>query len=329
MKLKVGPKLETLIECAYRAKRPVLLEGSAGVGKSEIVKAAARKIGIDCTVLNLSIMEAPDLAGMPVIKDGRTTFAPPIILPMEGSGILFLDELNRAPPHVLAPCYQLLTERRLNSYLLPDGWLCVAAMNPSDDARYNVNDMDEALRSRFITVHVEPDVRHWLQWAQQAKVHRSVLEYVSATPKIFDSEKSSPRAWKYVSDFLSANEAEFNAANKGILLVALSGTVGDIHALALLKFMSQTPEDELPAADTIITNYNSVKPKINSWKKGGNTAVLDSLCNSLLIHLQDPQAKNDIQQNKRSQKNIGDFIKDLPGDLKVKMEKHCAWMKNI
>ena len=74
----------------------MLLEGPTGVGKSEIVRHVAQALAIETIVLDLSLLEPPDLVGLPVVRDGRTEYALPHVLPKEGAGILLLEELNRA-----------------------------------------------------------------------------------------------------------------------------------------------------------------------------------------------------------------------------------------
>jgi MoxR-like ATPase len=69
-------------------------------------------------------------------------------LPAAGDGILFLDELNAAPPLVQAACYQLVLDRRLGEYRLPDGWSIVAAGN-RETARAITHRMPSVLANRF------------------------------------------------------------------------------------------------------------------------------------------------------------------------------------
>ena len=57
----VGPRLERVLTIAYRARRAVLLEGPTGVGKSEIVRRVASDLGMETTILDLSLLEPPDL----------------------------------------------------------------------------------------------------------------------------------------------------------------------------------------------------------------------------------------------------------------------------
>ncbi len=126
----IGPRVVEVLELAYRARRPILLEGPTGIGKSQIVGEFTRSTGLDLVVLDLSLLEPPDLVGLPMIADGRTHYAQPAELPTTGHGVLMLEELNRAEIPVMQPALQLLSARRLHAYELPPGWICVAAINP-------------------------------------------------------------------------------------------------------------------------------------------------------------------------------------------------------
>src|SRR5262245_60229405 len=79
--IPIGPRVVEVLEVAYRARRPVLLEGPTGIGKSQIVGEFARTSGLDVVVLDLSLLEPPDLVGLPVIDGGRTHYASPAELP--------------------------------------------------------------------------------------------------------------------------------------------------------------------------------------------------------------------------------------------------------
>ena len=79
--LPIGPRVLELLEVAYRARRPVLLEGPTGIGKSQIAADLAKRLGLDYRVLDLSLLEPPDLVGLPVIENGRTRYASPSELP--------------------------------------------------------------------------------------------------------------------------------------------------------------------------------------------------------------------------------------------------------
>src|SRR5690242_9111634 len=106
-----GTPLIKFMEIVYRANLPVLVHGNHGIGKSVVMAQAAAALGIDFIVVDLSIMEPPDLTGIPhITPDGRTEYASPDFLPKPSTkGILMIEELNRSPRYLQAPCLQLLT----------------------------------------------------------------------------------------------------------------------------------------------------------------------------------------------------------------------------
>ena len=75
-------------------------------------------------------LDPVDLRGLPRIKADQTEWVPPKFLPTDGKGILFLDELTSAPQMTQAGCYQLVLDRKLGEYVLPEGWVVIAAGNP-------------------------------------------------------------------------------------------------------------------------------------------------------------------------------------------------------
>ncbi|MGB3969726.1 MAG: AAA family ATPase [Planctomycetota bacterium] len=198
--LPIGEPVLAVLTAAYRARRPVLLEGPTGIGKSQITAEFTARAGLEHRVLDLSLLEPPDLVGLPQLRDGRTHYAFPAELPTEGSGVLMLEELNRAEIPVMQPALQLLSARRLHAYELPPGWFCVAAINPEQDD-YQVNRLDPALRSRFLQVPVRADRGEWLRWAERANMHPVVQRLVREQEAVF--ETSAPRSWAYAGEVMA------------------------------------------------------------------------------------------------------------------------------
>ena len=310
MKLKAGPEIHSLLKLAYQANTPAILEGPHGVGKSELAVQAAKELGIQSIVLDLSMMEPPDLIGLPYQKNERTVYAPPNTLPTTGQGFLVLEELNRSEKYMRSPCLQLLTARRLNDYVLPPGWLPIAAINP-DGSGYDVQPLDPALLSRFIRVQIVPDVPTWLEWAQDNGIHDAVRQYVGEVPKIFDS--APPRSWTYVSNTLSAYENN-KEDDRRILLAAFEGLVGPVHAQALLKIY-QTGSSVTIDAEKVLKRYLAVKATIVGWAKAKKTDLLASHAHKMRVNLQKSDLCAEIARSKKMARNLRDFANDLPADL--------------
>ena len=113
---------------AFKVQRPLFLWGPPGIGKSELVENITRELGGHMIDLRLGQMEPTDIRGIPFYnKDiGKMDWAPPVELPDEELAsqypivVLFLDELNSAAPSVQSAAYQLILNRRIGKFRLPD-----------------------------------------------------------------------------------------------------------------------------------------------------------------------------------------------------------------
>jgi hypothetical protein len=180
-----------------------------------------------------------------------------------------------------------------------------------------VDELDEALLSRFVQVTVVPDQQHWLQWAEHNGVHQAVLNYVKADPTLFQEPNSNPRAWHYVSDVLHAAKREESARHT--LLVAISGLVGPRRAEAFLSSLEGT---EHPcSADEVLSEYGQHRDKVASWIERGRLDLVEITVRALMTYIQ-PQAEFDgVAAHRPSWRNLARFLWDLPGDLREKAER--------
>jgi hypothetical protein len=236
---------------AMTAQRiPTFLWGPPGIGKSSIVKQIAEAKGIGFIDLRLSLMDPTDLKGIPFYDkhEHHAVWAPPSFLPKEGSGVLFLDELNTAAPAVQASAYQLILDRKVGEYELPEGWAIVAAGNRESD-RGVVYKMPSPLANRFVHLEMEVHVQDWRDWAFQAGLDERIIAYIGYKQEdlfTFDatlSEKSfaTPRSWEFVHGLLQSG------MNEKLLLDAIGGAIGREQAVAFVSFakvMHRLPDIE-------------------------------------------------------------------------------------
>lgn len=321
-KVKVGRPLIELVKLCYRANRSVLFSGRHGVGKSELLKQSAREMGISFICRDLSLMEPLDLIGLPKAEGQRTIYLRPEFLPEDGRGLLVFEELNRCERYMRAPCLQLLTARTLNDYCLPTGWVPFAAINPSD-GEYETNNLDAALLSRFVQVHVVPDRDEWLEWARNAGIHASVIGYVESDPSVFDAAESNPRAWTYISDLLKA--AEDQQAPPQAFRSAVLGVIGNKRGAAFLRSLRQ-PERPL-TADEIVRSYDKLRQKVQRWIGEGRLDPVATSLRALLTALQPEVEYEAAKRSKAKCRNIGQFLADLPGDLQQSAKDFFAGRK--
>jgi MoxR-like ATPase len=306
-----GAPLLGVLELCWAARRPVLLKGGTGVGKSTILAEFARKKKIGFICRDLSLMEPPDLVGMPKLVGGRTRFFPPTFLPKDGKGLLVLEEINRAADYMRAPCLMLLTDRTLNDYHLPDGWLPMAAINPAEDG-YDAAELDPAVLTRFVQINVVADRDPWLDWARQNGVHGDVIAYVQSDPGVFDSPFSNPRSWVHVSDLLHAQRGL--RTDKALLRAAVAGCVGAERAAAFFGFLTNGVQP-LKAAD-VLSAYPSHRDELRGWVADGKLDVVEATLLNVQKRLQAATDFQAVRDDAPAWKHLGRFLADLPGDLR-------------
>ncbi|QBD79410.1 MoxR family ATPase [Ktedonosporobacter rubrisoli] len=177
-----------------------MIWGPPGIGKSSIVAQTARAFDMGIIDLRLSQLAPTDLRGLPVAEDGISRWYPPEFLPRDGKGILFLDELNLAPPAMQGMAQQLILDRRVGSYTVPPDWFIWAAGNRKED-RAAVFEMPAPLANRFIHLVVEPHFESFKSYALAQGIHEHILAFLSFRPALlheFDPQQPawpSPRTW--------------------------------------------------------------------------------------------------------------------------------------
>lgn len=181
-----------------------MIWGPPGIGKSSIVAQVARQHDFEFTDVRLSQLAPTDLRGLPVADAGVSKWYPPEFLPRGGKGIFFLDELNLAPPAMQGMAQQLILDRRVGSYEVPEGWFVWAAGNRKED-RASVFDMPAPLANRFLHLSVEPDFESFKAYALTANIHEQILAFLSFRSSLLhklDPHQPawpSPRSWEMAS----------------------------------------------------------------------------------------------------------------------------------
>ena len=190
-------------------KISTMIWGPPGIGKSSIVSQVAQHHKIDFVDVRLSQLAPTDLRGLPVAEDGISKWYPPEFLPRDGKGILFLDEINMAPPAMQGVAQQLILDRRVGSYVVPQGWHIWAAGNRKED-RATVFDMPAPLANRFLHLQVEPDFDSFKAYAQETDIHEQIIAFLSFRPsllhKLHPQQPAwpSPRSWEMASHLYKA-----------------------------------------------------------------------------------------------------------------------------
>jgi len=240
---------------AFKVKRPIFLWGPPGIGKSEVVAEITEELGGLMIDLRMAQMEPTDIRGIPFFNKelGKMDWAPPIDLPDEELAsqypivCLFLDEMNSAAPGVQAAGYQLILNRQVGKYKLPDNVVIVAAGNRESDKGVTYR-MPMPLANRFLHLEMRADFASWQNWAVNKGIHKDVVGYLSFAKQDlydFDSKSSSrafptPRRWCFVSDLLNDDDTDSDTLFN--LVAAAVGEGLAVKFMAHRKIAGQMPE---------------------------------------------------------------------------------------
>ena len=237
-------------------RRPIFGLGKGGIGKTEAIATLARELGVGYIDVRLLMYSEVDLKGIPYPDQSHTAtvWLQNNILPnpqRDGeAGILVLDEITSVSRSVRTAAYQLLNERRLGEYVLPDGWMIVCLGNGEDEGG-DFQGMEGNFANRCSIFHVVPELGAWKSWAYSAGVHYLVLAYVSWRPQhlhTFDPDResdllfASPRSWKAVSDILNLHPFNRDDTLNNLRILSNLGSVVGNQFLAFCKYREAAVE---------------------------------------------------------------------------------------
>ena len=296
--------------------RSVFIWGPPGVGKSTIVRQVATELNAKIKDVRLSLLDPTDLRGLPFLKDGEAVWARPEFLPhvdRDGEkGILFLDEINAAPPATQASAYQLTLDRQVGEYKLPDGWHVWCAGNRESDRAITYT-LPSPLKTRLVHLELIVDVDAWKAWAY-GKVDPRIIGFISfqnGSLFKFDPTKASrtfpcPRTWEMASQILGA----FDTEDDDFVREMLTGCVGEGAAAELLGFIKIAMG--LPTAEDIIEKENNFVPT--------DASQLYAICTSLVNYIVRKDPKGITPKLER----LIDYTMKLPEEFSVLTINECA-----
>ncbi len=243
------------IERAFNKKRPVFIWGPPGVGKSDVLQQIADDNNGLLIDLRMPLLDPTDLKGYPY-RDEETNdmkWATPAELPSKELAdkyetvYLFLDEMNAAPPSVQASAYQLVLNRRVGNYILPDNVVIAAAGNRDTDKGVTYR-MPSPLANRFLHLEIEVNHEDWQTWAIANDIIPDVIGYLAfAKQDLFDFDPKSssrsfatPRTWAFVSSMLE--DSDMNHDEEMDIVTGLVGEGMAIKFMNHKKNASKLPE---------------------------------------------------------------------------------------
>lgn len=327
--------LKEFLPYAFKANISVMVHGPHGIGKSQAIKQFAEEQGMEFIDRRLSQMESGDLLGLPDLSNGVTRFITPSWLPQDkkSKGILFLDEINRARRDVLQGVFQLVLDRQLGDYALPEGWHVVSAVNPNTDEYDVTNVFDKALMDRFLHVKLTPTVDEFIAYAQQRKdLEQNFVTFLQTREELIEDAKLR----EFPLDITPSRRSSVKAAQllalglpDHLIVEGVGGLVGQTNAIAYRTWLKENEIKPLTAKE-LMGPYEKIQERIEKYADARTgrhdilTASLDNLYNELeanVSKVKDKQVDNILTVLEKLPKDFSfGFIKRITMSSKKELQ---------
>ena len=228
-------------------RHAVLGLGAPGVGKSQIIKQIGDKYGYKVIDLRLAQMSEVEIGGLIYPNEDRTKtrwLSPEVLPDEERDGpktILLLDEITSCPKRVQVAAYQLILDRRVGQYKLPEGTFVIGLGNREDDDGVYIR-LAGPLADRFEILYIDVDFKVWKNdYAIPYGIHSYVLNYLNFKPTALHTQSANedsmifatPRSWERVSDILKKNSDLTNP----VVINKIAGNIGEAEAAQFAAFI--------------------------------------------------------------------------------------------
>jgi|TARA_R110000787_G_scaffold162673_1_gene276071 hypothetical protein len=261
-------------------RKPVLLRGRHGIGKSTVVYQFADKNNLEIVERRASQMTEGDLVGLPTIENNSTTFNPPdwFKAACDRPVVLFLDEVDRATLEVRQGIFELTDSRKLNGHNLHPDTLVFAAVNGGEHgSQYQVGEMDPAELDRWTVFDVEPTVEDWLSWASDASISPEIWNFINQNrthlehTDDYEPNKVYPsrRSWERLDQCLT--QAGLLEEASPALYTLTSAFVGFEAAVSFNDFI-QNYDRQVTTEDILVKGDFS---KVADFGINDHTAIID------------------------------------------------------
>jgi len=244
---------------------PIAILGPPGVGKSQIGAQVIEKYHLyfrPAQEIRLGDRDPIGLMGVPLPGTDenqptmwpRPDFFPPEILP-DGYdfSVMMMEEIDKAPPAMRNLGLQLLLDRRLGKWQLPDHCIILVFGNDAASRSGSTGGKNWAFQNRMIWLNMVPDLEDTLAWQQANEIHPYIGAFLQYMPeahhnldvKSKDDNFASPRSWAEVDNVLRM------ATTADIRRQMFVGTVGPV-GVAFSAFLKKA--ECLPDLDDVYSD---------------------------------------------------------------------------
>lgn len=334
------------VELVLSTEEVPLVVGESGIGKTALAKKLAKDNNWTLVTIDGNLLKEGEIGGLPTIEsyesrdvNGNKTEKKTTIYAVHNklreideeinagrSVLLFIDEINRCEHTVQQELMNLILNREINGYKLPEDVKILAAMNPSSkygsDFDYQVVDMDAAQENRFVWLNMEPDYNGWIKWAINAGIETKVIEFISTFPeylhKINDEDvRATPRSYERVSKTYKMYKEQQDTIPRSVFLNVIKGNVGKVIAEEFVSFVESNYSPLISFGD-VFSGENLDENVIETIKNESHTRLYISAMNILKT------LENKMSEDKDSIFLINRFVEFLgiyPIDLMVGIMK--------
>ena len=299
-------ELAATLAMLVEARQPCIVWGPPGAAKSQIAQQVAAGANREYADVRALLLDPVDLRGIPWRDDaGRTRWAPPDFLPPTDDPerwLINLEELPSALPMVQAALYQLVLDRKVGEYELPEGASLIACGNRESD-RVVVHLMPTPLASRFVHLEIRVDAADWCAWGAANGIAPEVLFFIQLRPELlhnFDPQSKErafacPRTWEFASNIVQRRNGLDPAAERALF----RGAVGEAAAVEFAAFLKVWRE--LPHPRAVIDDPDHAEVPENA-------SALIALCGSLYRLASDVNLDAIVTYATRLRREVGEFL---------------------
>lgn len=188
----------------------------------------------------------------------------------KSEAIFGLEEFNSAEPAVMAAAYQLILDRRVGDYIVPNGVMLVALGNRDGDKGVTFR-IPKPVANRFVHNEMKHDFSDWQVWAIEQQIHPDVVGFLTKWPTHLFDEKfatnpdlpfATPRTWEFVSKIISQQPPP----SKPVLRALICGAIGNLIGLEFLSHREYM--EDMPDVQDIfsgrVTKFNPKNPQFKA-----------------------------------------------------------------
>lgn len=238
-------ELKKFLPIAIANKQNVLLVGSPGLGKSDVIISIVKEMGMEIMIQHPVVSNPIDFKGLPVSGTIDNKLVADFIpygdlqkmIETENDLVVFFDDLGAGTsPSVQAAIMQIILAREINGKKISDKVRFIAATNDKTD-NAGVSGLITPLLSRFAGIFkIEVDADSWINWAIHNNMPHELIAYIKAKPSMlstFDSKNKNIE--NFACPRTIANLGKW--INNGVVNHEVwAGAVGEIFATEFMAF---------------------------------------------------------------------------------------------